>query len=53
MASDAEPRVVPDWVVRMREAGFTVRMGTGDDLPEEPDVRFTLPRETRMGLRRR
>jgi uncharacterized protein (DUF433 family) len=33
---------VPDWVVRMREAGYDIRMGVGD-LPEEPEVAFTLP----------
>jgi uncharacterized protein (DUF433 family) len=42
MPSSADSPVVPDWVVRMREAGFDVRIGTGDDLPEEPEVAFTL-----------
>ena len=42
MPSAAEPRTAPDWVVRMREAGFDVRTGTGGDLPENPEVAFTL-----------
>jgi|1186.fasta_scaffold08887_3 hypothetical protein len=44
MPSSADSPVVPDWVVRMREAGYDVRIGTGDDLPEEPEVAFTLRR---------
>jgi hypothetical protein len=45
---------VPSWVVRMREAGYDVRIGTEPGgLPEIPEVHFTLPRPPRMGLRRR
>lgn len=42
---------IPTWVVRMREAGFDVRMGTGD-LPEEPEFAFTLPEPRHVALRR-
>lgn len=52
MADEANAREVPAWVVRMREAGFDVRTGTGD-LPENPEVDFSLPRATRIGIRRR
>lgn len=43
---------VPSWVVRMREKGFDVRVGTGD-LPEEPEFAFTLPAPRRVSLRRK
>jgi hypothetical protein len=52
MVEEANAPVEPAWVVRMREAGFDVRTGTGD-LPEEPEVDFSLPRATRIGIRRR
>lgn len=52
MRAGADSQQVPDWVVRMREAGFDVRVGTGD-LPEKPEVDFSLPHATRIGLRRR
>lgn len=45
---------VPSWVVRMREKGFKIRVGTGEaGLPEEPEFAFTLPHDSRVGLRRR
>jgi hypothetical protein len=45
---------IPIWVQRLRDDGFKVRMGTGTEgLSEEPEVMFTLPRDSRMGLRRR
>ena len=45
---------IPVWVQRLREDGFKVRMGTGTErLSEEPEFRFTLPNESRTGLRRR
>lgn len=45
---------VPTWVQRMRGQGFKIRIGTGEGgLSEEPEVMFTLPPDTRMGLRRR
>jgi uncharacterized protein (DUF433 family) len=43
MPSSSGSRIEPDWVVRMREAGYDVRTGTGGDLPENPEVAFTLP----------
>ena len=42
MPSNSDARVEPAWVVRMREAGYDVRTGTGD-LPETPEVAFCLP----------
>ena len=46
------PPPVPDWVHRMRARGIDVRIGTGPYyLPEEPEVRFTLPDEGRRRLR--
>jgi hypothetical protein len=45
---------VPSWVVRMREAGFDVRIGTGTEgLSEIPEVAFTLPPIKQAALRRR
>lgn len=44
----------PEWVHRMRARGIEVRRGTGPYyLPEEPEVRFTLPHEGRSSLRAR
>jgi hypothetical protein len=54
MPSAADSRVEPDWVLRMREAGYDVRMEiSAGGLPETPEMCFTLPRATRIGLRRR
>jgi len=45
MPSGADSRIEPDWVLRMREAGFDVRTGTEPGgLSEMPEVCFTLPR---------
>jgi hypothetical protein len=52
MSDEADARAEPGWIVRMREAGYDVRRGVGD-LPEKPEVDFSLPRATRIGIRRR
>jgi uncharacterized protein (DUF433 family) len=45
MPSGPDSRVEPAWVARMREAGYDVRTGTEPgDLPENPEVAFSLPR---------
>ena len=54
MIPRTEPRPEPEWIRRMRADGYVVRRGTGEFyLPEEPEVRFTLPSEERSSLRDR
>jgi uncharacterized protein (DUF433 family) len=51
MPSGPDSRVEPAWVLRMREAGYDVRTGTAPgDLPENPEVAFSLPRRGSAGI---
>lgn len=38
-----EPRQEPEWVQRMRAAGYNVRVGRGEPLSEIPEVMFDPP----------
>jgi hypothetical protein len=37
------PRVEPEWVQRMRAAGYNIRIGTGEPMSEIPDAMFDPP----------
>ncbi|HET7228859.1 MAG TPA: hypothetical protein VFJ16_02520 [Longimicrobium sp.] len=44
----------PYWVSRMRDAGYSVRVGTSNNgIPFEPEVSFRPPARERSALRRR
>ena len=50
-APRAEPRPEPEWVQRMRAAGYNIRIGTGEGtMSEIPDAMFDPPvsRATRI-----
>ena len=52
MIPRTEPRPEPEWIRRMRAERYVVRRGTGEYyLPEEPEVRLTLPDEGRRRIR--
>jgi hypothetical protein len=38
-----EPRAEPEWVQRMRAAGYNIRVGRGEPIPEIPDAFFYPP----------
>lgn len=53
-APRAEPRPEPEWVQRMRAAGYDVRIGTGEGrLSEIPDAFFYPPPRLRSRIRQR
>ncbi len=37
------PRIEPEWVQRMRAAGYNIRVGRGEPIPEIPDAFFYPP----------
>lgn len=49
-----EPRPEPEWVQRMRAAGYNIRIGTGEGtLNEIPDAYFYPPPSLRSRIRGR
>lgn len=52
-APRTEPRPEPEWVQRMRAAGYNIRIGTGEGtLSEIPDAYFYPPPTLRSRIRR-
>ncbi len=46
-----EPRAEPEWVQRMRAAGYNIRVGRGEPIPEIPDAYFYPPPTLRNRIR--
>lgn len=47
------PREEPDWVQRMRAAGYNIRVGRGEPLSEVPEVMFDPPLSRRQRIQDR
>jgi hypothetical protein len=48
-----EARAEPEWVQRMRAAGYNVRVGRGEPLSEIPEVMFDPPLSRRQRAQER
>jgi hypothetical protein len=48
-----EARAEPEWVQRMRAAGYNIRVGRGEPLSEIPEVMFGPPLSRRQGVQDR
>lgn len=48
-----EPRPEPEWVQRMRAAGYNIRIGTGEPMAEIPDVMFDPPLPRSTGIKQK
>ena len=47
------PREEPEWVQRMRAAGYNIRRGLGEPLSEIPEVTFDPPLSRRQRIQYR
>jgi hypothetical protein len=48
-----EARAEPEWVQRMRAAGYNIRVGRGEPLSEIPEVMFDPPLSRRQRIQER
>ena len=48
-----EARAEPEWVQRMRAAGYNIRVGRGEPLSEIPEVMFDPPLSRRQRAQER